>query len=193
MSKSLATTTPIQLPNEMASLINDAPLVGQETNEEFEALLAAIANAMKPLDFIAWQCVGRITDLAWYIRRERILKTEIIKIYHKEIVSELLGDIFNNPMLGVSEDAQRWERDPSARRELNQRLAKKGHTPDSVLAQAHIRGADQIEASDKRTASYEARSFAILREAGLYNEKLTRRVDQATSDAVDAEFTEAAE
>jgi hypothetical protein len=149
MSNSLATTTPIKPPKEMASFFDDPPLVGNESIAEFEGLFAAIANAMKPADFIAWQCVGRITDLAWYIKRERVLKTEIIKFFHKEIVSELLDGMYKNPMLGVSEDARRWESDPKARREVDQQLAKKGHTTDSVLAQAYMRGADQIDASDK--------------------------------------------
>jgi hypothetical protein len=193
MRRALATTTPVKPPMEMGSFFDDAPLVGNERFEEYEGVFTAIARALNPTNFIGWQCVGRITDLAWYIRRERVLKAQIIKLYHKEIVSELLGDMFKNPMLGVSEDAQRWESDPKARREVDQRLAEKGHTPDSVLAQAYMRGADQIDASDKRTASYEMRSIVILREASLYSEKLARQIEQASSDVVEGKFVDAAE
>ena|ERR1700731_2996515 len=101
--------------------------------------------------------------------------------------------MFNNPMLGVSEDARRWERDPKARFEIDQRLEKSGHSQNSVLAQAYISGADQIDASDKRAAVYEARSIVILRDANLYSEKLARQVTQASSDVVEGEFIEAAE
>ena len=193
MRRALAARILIKPPKEMASFFDDAPLVGNETIVEFEGVFTAVANAMKPVDPIVWQCVGRITDLAWYIRRERILKNEIIKLYHKQIVSELLDGMFGNPMLGVSEDARRWESDPKTRLEVDQRLAEMGHTPNSVLAQAYMRGADQIDASDKRTASYEMRSIVILREAGLYSEKLMRRIDQASPDVFEGEFTNAAE
>ena len=193
MRRVLVTTTPMKPPKELASFFDDPPLVGNETFEEQKGLFTAIANAIKPADFIVWQCVGRITDLAWYVRRKRILKNEIVKLYHKEIVSELLEGPFQNPMLGISDDAQRWESDPTARRDIDQQLAKKGYTPDSVLAQAYVRGADQIDASDKRAASYEMRSIVILREVGLYSEKLARQIDRASSDVVEGEFTEAAE
>jgi hypothetical protein len=101
MSKALATTAPIKPPKELQSFLDNPPLVGNELPEEYEAVFMAIANALKPTDFIVWQCAERLTDLAWYIRRERILKNEIIKLYHKEIVSELLAGMFNNPMLGA--------------------------------------------------------------------------------------------
>jgi hypothetical protein len=193
MSKALATTAPIKPPKELQSFLDNPPLVGNELFEEYEAVFMAIANALKPTDFIVWQCAERLTDLAWYIRRERILKNEIIKLYHKEIVSELLAGMFNNPMLGVSEDARRWEWDPKARLEIDQRLTKLGHSQNSVLAQACIRGADQIAESDRRAAAYEARSIVILRDANLYSEKLARQIDQASSDVVEGEFNEAAE
>jgi hypothetical protein len=193
MSKALATTAPMKPPKELQSFLDNPPLVGNELFEEYEGVFMAIASALKPTDYIVWQCVERLTDLAWYIRRERILKNEIIKLYHKEIVSELLEGPFNNPMAGVSEDARRWERDPKARLEIDQRLAKSGHSPNSVLAQAYIRGADQIDESDKRAAAYEARSIVILKDANLYTEKLARKIHEAPLDVVEGEFIEAAE
>jgi hypothetical protein len=51
--------------------------------------------------------VGRITDLSWYIRRERILKNEIIKLHHKQVAAKLLDD-FYNPMVGIPEEIRRW-------------------------------------------------------------------------------------
>jgi hypothetical protein len=56
-----------------------------------------------------------------------------------------------------------------------------------------MRAADQINQSDKRAADYQTETVAILREANRYNEKLMRQIDQASSDVVDAEFSEAAE
>lgn len=193
MSKALATTAPLKPPKELQSFLDNPPLVGNEMFEEYEGVFLAIANALKPTDFVGWQCVAHIADLAWCIRRERVLKNEIIKIHHKEVVSELLAGMFNSPMLGASEDARRWEWDPKARLEIDQRLQQLGHSQNSVLAQAYVRGADQIGKSDARAAEYEARSIVILREANRYNEKLARQINQALSNVVEGEFIEAAE
>jgi hypothetical protein len=193
MSNAVTTTTPVKWPKEVQAFLDNPPLVGNELYEEYEAVFLSIASALKPVNFIVWQLVGCLTDLAWYIRRERILKNEIIKIHHKEIVSELLAGPFNNLMLGFSEEATRWERDEKARVEIDNRLIKLGHSPNSVLAQAYMRAADQINQSDKRAADYQTETVAILREANRYNEKLMRQIDQASSDVVDAEFSEAAE
>jgi len=193
MSRSLATATPIRVPDEMAWVYDDAPLVGNEQADEYEALFATIAAAINPANFIIWQLVAHLTDLAWYIRRERKIKRAIIKLYHREIVSELLTDIFDKHLFSVSEEAIRWQCDRQARREIDERLTAMGHSPDSVLAQAYVRGADEIEASDRRAAFYEARSIVILREANIYSERLARQIDQASSVIVDGEFADAAE
>jgi hypothetical protein len=176
----------------MQYFFDEAPLIGNERYEEFEGLFVAIANAMKPTDFISWQCVGRITDLSWYIRRERILKNEIIKLHHKQIAAELLDD-FYNPMLGIPEEIRRWECDPTMRKEVNQRLAEKGHLPDSVLAQAYMRGAADIDAIDRRIASHELRSIMILREVRIYSARLARQIDKARSAVIESALQETAE
>jgi hypothetical protein len=191
MSTAVATTAPLNLPKNVQSFLDNPPLVGNEVPEEYEAVFMAIVNVLKPSDFFSWQSAQRLADLAWYIRRERMLKNEIIRLHHKEIVSELLGGPFNNRMV-ISEDAHRWERDPNARLEIDQQLVELGHCPDSVLAQAYIRGAEVIDKSDRRAATYETESIAVLKNANLYSERLARQIDRV-SDVVDAEFSEAAE
>jgi hypothetical protein len=56
-----------------------------------------------------------------------------------------------------------------------------------------MRGGTQIDAVDKRIAGYERRRDVILREAGLWNDRLLRQLDQATAAFIEGEFTEAAE
>jgi hypothetical protein len=192
MTSSLATSLSVKPPKEMQYFFDEAPLIGNERYEEFEALFVAIANAMKPADFISWQCVGRITDLSWYIRRERMLKNEIIKLHHKQVAAELL-DVFYNPMVGIPEEVRRWEYDPTMRKEVNQRLAKKGHLPDSVFAQAYMRGAADIDAIDRRIASHELRSIMILKEVRIYSARLARQIDKARSAVIESALQETAE
>jgi hypothetical protein len=46
---------------------------------------------------------------------------------------------------------------------------------------------------DKRIAGYERRRDAALRESGLWNDRLARELDRATTAIIDGEFTETAE
>ena len=62
-----------------------------------------------------------------------------------------------------------------------------------MLARAYINGASQIDAVDRRIASYEARRMTVLREIERRNEKFARQLEKASSDIIDAEFSEAAE
>lgn len=71
-----------------------------------------------------------------------------------------------------------------------------GRTGDasSILAEAYVRGAAQIDAIDRRIAGYERRRNTALKEAGLWNQGLLRQLERAaTPDIIDGEFTEAAE
>jgi hypothetical protein len=72
-------------------------------------------------------------------------------------------------------------------------LSLRVHTASAILAQAYIRGAVQIDAIDRRIAGYERRRDANLKEAGLWNDRLARQLDQANTAIIDGEFTEAAQ
>lgn len=62
-----------------------------------------------------------------------------------------------------------------------------------MLAWAYMRGAAQIDAVDRRIASYEVRRTIALREIERRDEKLAQKLAQASSEIIDAEFSEAAE
>jgi hypothetical protein len=188
--------------NELSQIFGDPALVGSEKLEDYERLLASIASAIKPTDIIGWLLTKDITDWSWEIRRERTIKAEIIKHYQKEVVAELLKStrdslsLYESALYRIFEagvDIARWASDPEARIKIDEALAAKGHNVSSILAQAYMRGADQIDAIDRRIAAYERRRNTALREAGLWNEKLQRQLEQATPEVIDGEFTEAAE
>jgi hypothetical protein len=194
MGRSLVTTKPVKPPKELAWFFDDPPLVGNETTEHYESVFFAIAQAAHPSDGIAWLFVKDITDLAWETRRERMVKTQIIKSSQMEVVSRLMDKSgFYLAMAGISEDGLRWSSDANARQQIDQELAKRGHGEISIMAMAYESAADQIDVVDRRIASYELRRISIVKEASLYNEKLARRLDQVSSDIIDGEFSEAAE
>jgi hypothetical protein len=59
------------------------------------------------------------------------------------------------------------------------------------LAKAYLLGLDDIEAFDKQIALFEARRNNALRELAWHSETTARKLDKASRDIIDGEFTEA--
>jgi hypothetical protein len=188
--------------NQLAQIFGDPALVGSEKREDYEKLAANIESAIKPPDAIAWLFMRDVTDWTWEIRRERILKGEVIKFYVKEIVAELikselggedrLDDAYFRIFIAEEKLAQ-WVTDPEDRADIDKELAAKGFDSSFILAQAYMKGADKFEAIDKRIAFHEQRRTAALREAGIWSDGLQRRLEQAAPEVIEGEFTTVAE
>jgi hypothetical protein len=187
--------------NELLSVFGEPALVGSEQLDVYDQLLSLIASAIKPTDPIGWLLTKDVTDWSWEMRREQAVKVDIIKHYQKEVVAELIkmltpagqldGTMYR--IFQADDDLTAWATDSESRAKIDEALAAKGHSVQAVLAQAYIRGADQIDVIDRRIAAYERRRNAALKEAGLWNEGLRRKLEQATQAIIEGEFTEAAE
>ena len=201
MSGAMSEVSVFKPTSELIQVLGEPALVGLEKLEVYNALLSSIASAIKPTDSIGWLLTKNYTDLSWDIRRERIIKADIIKYYQKEVVAELiktsaLAGQFKTTQYRIFQaydDLTLWETDPEARMKIDEALAAKGHSASTIVAQAYMRGTTQIDAIDRRIAGYERRRDAVLREAGLWNEGLRQRLNQATTAIIDGEFTEAGE
>jgi hypothetical protein len=68
----------------------------------------------------------------------------------------------------------------------------RGYDASDISTAAFSRGAEDIDAIDRRIASYELRRMTAMRELEHYNEALVRR-RRVAADVIDGEFTEAAE
>jgi len=201
MSSAVSEVSVFKPTNELSEVFGEPALVGLEKREVYDGFLSLIASAIKPTDPIGWLLTKDVTDLSWDIRRERIIKVEIIKYYQKEVVAELIKSLappgqFMTAMYRIfqaDDDLTLWETDPEARVKIDEALAAKGHSTSAVLARAYMRGATQIDTIDKRIAVYERRRDTTLSEAGLWNDRLRQQLDQATTAIIEGEFTEAAE
>jgi hypothetical protein len=202
VNRSLVTARIIKPPKELETFFDNPPLVGTERQADYDAFFSEIARAEMPADSIDWILLKDLVDLAWEMRRERRMKVEIIKLNQKEVVAELLKSTFDktdrlgsalNRIFDAPAEAQLWASDPDARRRIDLKLEEKGHDTDSVLAQAYLRGARDIDAIDKRIALYELRRNAILKEIGLRSERKAQKLNKASLDIIEGEFTEAAE
>jgi hypothetical protein len=202
VSRSLVKILPITPPNELVPFLDHPPLAGNEAAEDYFKLFTAIVITTKPVDAIDWLYVKSVVDLTWEHQRELAVKAGIVKLMQKEIVLDLLKTTHEAPtsletnvyrIFNAADEANRWAGDPAARKEIDEKLAAKGYPASEVLARAYIKGAGQIDAVDRRIASYEERRMVALREIERRNEKLARNLEKASSEIIEAEFSEAAE
>jgi hypothetical protein len=187
--------------NELRQYLGEPALVGAEKREVYDEFTSLIASAIKPTDPIGWLLTKNVTDWSWEMRREQAIKADMIKYYQKEVVAELIktlapagqlkGTIYR--IFEAGDCLTRWATDPNARIEIDAALEAKGHGAPAILARAYMRGAGHIDAIDRRIASYERRRNTALREAGMWNEGLRRKLEHATTAIIEGEFTDVAE
>jgi hypothetical protein len=197
--RALVKSSAINAPKEIQRFLEEPPLVGGETLKDYNVFFAAIAASLKPTDAIDWLFTKDVVDLSWHIRRERTIIADVVKLAQKQIVLALLKATSDTSgaesalyrIFDAADDANRWANDLEGRREIDARLAEKGHPPSTTLAQAYINAAPQIDAMDKRLAGYETRRIAVLREVERRSEKFARDLDKASSDIIEGEFSAA--
>ena len=205
MSQTLTKVLPLKPPEELTPFFSSPPLAINEKQEDYDALFAAIAAAAKPADAIAWIYTRDITDLTWEIQRERRLKSQVIRTEEQAVVRVILTPplkkihesklprIGTSPDKNASEAAWLWANDNQARQKTDKISANLRYEPTDILSKALLNKADVIDAIDKRIATLELRRIATLRTIEAYSEKFARRLEVASSEVINGQFTEAAE
>jgi hypothetical protein len=184
-------SVPLALPPiELAKFFADPPLVGLENREDFYKFFSAIGAAIKPPDVIAWLFTWDVVCLSWEIRRERAVKADIIKSAQGRAAARFLGRIEDiGERYDLNEDLEKGYKEVRLfTSEDIAKLANNGYGPEDILAEAYIIGAAEIDAIDRRIASYETRRMAVMKALEAYNEKFARKLDAASEDIVEAEF-----
>jgi len=188
-------------PEEFDWLFAEPPLLGSESIEDYLKLRDHLAYAAKPTNLIQWMLLKDYADLTFDIWRERKAKAAIIELKQKEVVLDLLKSTYDGSdaeaahyrIFTAADDAQKWASNPEKRAEIDAVLAKRGHLPSAVQAQAFINGAAQIDAIDKRIATYELRRLTAYRELERIGDRLAQRLEKAATEFIEGEFSEAAE
>ena len=190
MPRSIVTQEPIKLPTELKTFFDNPPLVGTELRDDFENFLLTIATPVRPVDAIEWLLVYDVVCLSWEIRRERLVKAGIIELKRIEFI--------NNPAARAV--AKMTTKNLyKAKGGDSSLFGKKDPIPEAEaldpmywMVRSFRSEGDDIDAVDRRIASYEHRRNAALSELDRYSESRARKL-KATLDIVDGEFTEAAE
>jgi hypothetical protein len=181
MQKSLVHSKrgPVPIPAELMVLFGDPPLVGNEKRLEYEQLFVALVEALKPVDTLVWIFIRDVTDITWEIRRERKIKAEIVNLLETEVMIELLNSMEKKIRpIGYERTVRAWTTNASEKAKVEKKLASYGYDRNYILAQAYIRGANNIGSIDQRLAGYEMRRALILRSAEIRNDSVLRKIEQ---------------
>lgn len=202
---SRAKSSQLQRMSKLDRFLGDAPLVGDEKQEEYDAFRAAILSELTEPDVINELYLNDVVALSWQIVRDRRILADIVLLYQNQVVLRLLRTTHSNPekpyeqqdnvyrIVGAGPDAQLWLGDPSARERIDAELEKRGYSPRKVLALAYIEGRIEIHAFEHHIASYEARRMMALDEIDRRNERAAEQLKRATSRLIEGEFKQAAE
>jgi len=204
MNKSLVPAKPIEMPEEFQRFFDIPAMVGDEKFQDYYDLHSAIANAIKPINFLEWNWVEDIVRAEWDIRRNRRIKVDTIKLTEHELIAE---DEAEARMAGYRMAAVRALRLAEAEAEnpgkpqKNKKDAKPEvampevpKTKDPYLqAKAFRRCGDQLDRIDRWISAGKKERDGGLREIDRRRESMARRLEKASSEIIDAEFTEAAE
>jgi hypothetical protein len=190
MEKSLVPAKPLKPSKELERFFGNPPLIGTERLEDYKAFSLVIERAAKPADNIAVLLVRDLVDIWWEIRRERLIKVEIIKQKQREYVAETMlpnrADLERERLrLARDEDDE-----PSMFRKKGSPIEKNQEDPISLLAKTYLHDGGEIEGCDRRIAALEFRRGALLREVERRNLNMAREADKTASGIIDAEFTE---
>jgi hypothetical protein len=186
----------------MAKLLGQPALWRGESRSQYDAMLLGLAISVGARDIVDWISVNDVTYHVWDGRRLQTIKAALILAKQIEVVEGLLKSTYDpgGPtenmayfISGARNDARRWATDSEFGSEIDDRLAARGYDSASILAKAYSLCATELQALDKAIADRELRRMGSLREIYRRDEFLARRLEQASQQIIDGEFSEAAE
>jgi hypothetical protein len=195
----------LQRISKLDRFLGEAPLVGDETQKQYDAFRAEILSTLTEPNVINELYLKDVVDLSWQICRERRIHADVVLIYQQQVVRRLLKVSHSNPekpydeqnnvyrILGAGPDAQLWLADSAARKRIDAELERRGYSPRKVLALAYLEGRIEIDAIEHRIAFYEARRMATLKEIERRNEAAAEQLKRASTRVIEGEFKQAAE
>jgi hypothetical protein len=162
-------------------VLGPALLIGGESGDAYDDLLARIRATVAPADMLEEIWVRDVADLAWEVARLRRIKANLVRACSHEGLTTALRSL---EVRNYSFIAGRWlAGDAEAAQMVNAALAAAGLTIDSVTALTVSERIDQIERIEKMTNAAEERRDGMLRELEMRRAKLAARLKLALHEA----------
>ncbi|MFI4976903.1 MAG: hypothetical protein ACHP84_20405 [Caulobacterales bacterium] len=192
------TPSPI-VPIDIRALLGPAPITTFESEDAYERVLAQLALAVSPGDFVEWIWVKDIVDLEWDAARARRAKGVRLALARRAAIENILrADWPGTPVtLIVEDDAISSKADDIYRggkaefKYLGQVLERLGLTQASVADAAYHVALDDMERLQQLVDNANARRDAVLREIDRRRQSFSKRARPAIENidqVIDAEF-----
>jgi hypothetical protein len=215
VKKSLVPAKPIEMPEEFQRFFDLPAMVGDEKHRDYYDFHSAIANGVEPTDIFEWIWVNDFVEAEWDIRRNRRIKVETIQLKVKEHIAErehqaefsrFRLDIYRAQMFNAEAGNPGEPKRQNNKKDTKPEVAKPEVAKPEVaktevanikdpylLAKVFIEHGSEIDLIERRISAGEKKRAGILREIYRYRKSFARKLEKASSDIIDAEFTEAAE
>jgi hypothetical protein len=186
---------------EMKRFVKSAPpLLFTESQEEFDTLVTAMLEHIKPKNILAEVLVNDVIDATWHSMRLQRCRTAMINIGYREALVKLLDDElseFNEIIAGKYADE--WFKTNAGREEVIKILRRFHLDETSIEAEAIKLLGSELETLDRMLSSAEAcrnKALNALSEIQASVSKRAREVSQRLIEAEsepEGEHSEAAE
>src|SRR5215470_5693124 len=165
-------------------VLGPALLIGSESGDAYDSLLARIRAVVAPADMLEEIWVRDVTDLAWEVSRLRRIKAHLMQACAHEGLAKALSHLRDGNNHYII--ARRWfAGDVEAARIVNSAFAAAGLTVDTVTALTVSERIDEIERIELMTLAAERRRDGMLRELERRRESLAAKL-QGVLHAIEA-------
>ena len=174
------------------TLFAKPPLLITESAEDFAALNAAFAQAIKPRDVVEQMYVDDIVALSWEILRLRRCKTAIINTAFEDALLTILNRLMGYLNSDSPESEERaalvsdWFSEPKAKGEVSELLAQY-HLDESAIEGEAIRSvSSDLEVLDRMLTSLESRRNKALRCIKDYQDRFAKQLREVSDRVIEA-------
>jgi hypothetical protein len=157
-----------QIPADIEELWGTPPLLSSEDPDIYRKYILKVAQAVRPADLIEWLWLKDIADYTWEVRRLRRIKCQLIERRHEQVRKEFIEE----------------------RVRAGKPVPKKITIGESTTVQIFIDELDNYQRIDALLAAAEGRSIALLREIERRRDGLAARLQKASDEIIDGDFTE---
>ena len=174
-------------------------IIEGEDPERYEQLLARVAEAIGPIDFIDWLLVKDVVAHSWEIQRSRRHRETVIRMGRLKAMHEILDQAMPIPsaefvFARASEIrglAAEWlSGNSNAAERVSGILHGSGFSIEDVAVHAITVMAVELGRIDLQVERNESRRDSLLQQIERRREGWAKRVQRATEDIVEAEFSE---
>jgi hypothetical protein len=177
---------------DVRELLGPAWIIEGEEPERYEQLLAQVAEAIGPIDFIDWLLVKDVVAHTWEIQRSRRHRETVIRMGRLKAMHEILDQAMPRAeFVEIPGLAAKWLKgDSNAAKRVSGILHGSGFSIEDVAVHAITVMAVELRRIDLQVERNESRRDSLLRQIERRREGWAKRVQRATEDIVEAEFRE---